>query len=69
MERQIRSLQRFADVESIDLKSTPKMSMIHQLRALSRPLFRRINLEDIKAPECFIIESRLRETDGYSGLP
>ncbi len=33
----------------------------HRGGALSRPLLRRINLEDIKAPECFIIEQRLQE--------
>ena len=35
---------------------------IHQLRcAISGPSFGGINLEDIKAPDCFVIEERLRE--------
>jgi malate dehydrogenase (oxaloacetate-decarboxylating)(NADP+) len=31
------------------------------VRAALEPTFGGINLEDIKAPECFIIEQRLRE--------
>ena len=34
---------------------------VRQLRALPGPTFGGINLEDIKAPECFIIEQRLSE--------
>ncbi|NYY76085.1 hypothetical protein DMI70_13955 [Escherichia coli] len=35
----------------------------------SEPTFGGINLEDIKAPECFYIEQKLRERDEYSGIP
>ncbi len=62
--------KRFADIDSIDLEvDTGGPGRVHQLRELSRPAFGGINLEDIKAPECFIIEQRLRELHGHSGLP
>ncbi|AQX20758.1 allosteric NADP-dependent malic enzyme [Bartonella sp. CDC_skunk] len=54
--------KRFSDVDSIDLEidtSDPE-SFINLVRYLE-PSFGGINLEDIKAPDCFIIESRLRE--------
>ena len=55
--------KRFADVDSIDLEvDTEDAGRVHQLRcAILGPTFGGINLEDIKAPECFIIEERLRE--------
>ena len=54
--------KRFADVDSIDLELDTKDTdeMIAAIRYLG-PSFGGINLEDIKAPECFIIEQRLRE--------
>ncbi len=54
--------KRFADVDSIDLEvSTEDVDeFINCVRYLG-PSFGGINLEDIKAPDCFIIESRLRE--------
>ena len=43
-------------------RSTPRTSTPSSIRcAISGPSFGGINLEDIKAPDCFIIESRLRE--------
>ncbi|MGR6466991.1 NADP-dependent malic enzyme [Rhizobium sp. PAMB 3182] len=54
--------KRFADVDSIDLEvdtENPE-EFINCVRFLG-PSFGGINLEDIKAPECFIIEQRLRE--------
>ncbi len=43
-------------------KSTPTTSTSSSIRcATSGPSFGGINLEDIKAPECFIIEQQLRE--------
>lgn len=33
------------------------------------PTFGAINLEDIKAPECFIVESKLKRTPEYSRVP
>ena len=54
--------KRFADVNAIDLEVDTKDAdtFINCVRHLG-PAFGGINLEDIKAPECFIIESRLRE--------
>jgi malate dehydrogenase (oxaloacetate-decarboxylating)(NADP+) len=54
--------KRFADVDSIDLEVDTQDvdEFINSVRYLG-PSFGGINLEDIKAPDCFIIESRLRE--------
>jgi malate dehydrogenase (oxaloacetate-decarboxylating)(NADP+) len=54
--------KRFADVDSIDLEVATEDAdqFINCVRYLG-PSFGGINLEDIKAPECFIIEQRLRE--------
>jgi len=54
--------KRFADVDSIDLEvdTEDTEAFINSVRYLG-PSFGGINLEDIKAPECFIIEERLRE--------
>ncbi len=54
--------KRFADVDSIDLEVDTKNvdEFVNCVRFLG-PSFGGINLEDIKAPECFIIEQRLRE--------
>jgi len=54
--------KRFADVDSIDLEvDTEDADAFINCVKLLGPSFGGINLEDIKAPECFIIESRLRE--------
>ncbi len=54
--------KRFADVDSIDLEvdTADIDEFVNCVRFLG-PSFGGINLEDIKAPDCFIIESRLRE--------
>ncbi|MGO9774201.1 MAG: NADP-dependent malic enzyme [Roseiarcus sp.] len=54
--------KRFADIDSIDLEvdTEDPEEFIAAVRHLG-PSFGGINLEDIKAPECFIIEERLRE--------
>jgi malate dehydrogenase (oxaloacetate-decarboxylating)(NADP+) len=54
--------KRFADVDSIDLEVDTEDAdeFINCVKYLG-PSFGGINLEDIKAPECFIIEQRLRE--------
>ncbi|WP_074381132.1 NADP-dependent malic enzyme [Bartonella doshiae] len=54
--------KRFADIDSIDLEvdTNDPENFINLVRHLE-PSFGGINLEDIKAPECFMIESRLRE--------
>ena len=54
--------KRFADVDSIDIElATEDTDAIIEAVALMEPSFGGINLEDIKAPECFIIEQALRE--------
>ncbi len=54
--------KRFADIDAIDLEvdSENVDEVVNCVRFLG-PTFGGINLEDIKAPECFIIEQRLRE--------
>ena len=54
--------KRFADVNSIDIElDTEDPDEIIKAVKLMGPTFGGINLEDIKAPECFIIEQRLKE--------
>lgn len=54
--------KRFADVNSIDIElDTEDPEAFCQAVKLMGPTFGGINLEDIKAPECFIIEQRLKE--------
>ncbi len=62
MEGKAALFKRFADIDSIDLEVDTKdvEKFIDAVRYLG-PSFGGINLEDIKAPECFIIEERLRE--------
>lgn len=54
--------KRFADVDSIDIEVTTQdpEELITTVRNIG-PTFGGINLEDIKAPECFMIEARLRD--------
>src|SRR4051795_4760625 len=54
--------KRFADIDSIDLEvsSEDPDEIINCVKLLGQS-WGGINLEDIKAPECFIIEQRLRE--------
>ena len=54
--------KRFADVDAIDLEvdTSDVDAFIAAVRYLG-PTFGGINLEDIKAPDCFVIEERLRE--------
>jgi len=54
--------KRFADIDSIDLEvSTENADEFVDCVKLLGKGWGGINLEDIKAPECFIIEQRLRE--------
>ncbi|NJR79581.1 NADP-dependent malic enzyme [Sphingomonas corticis] len=54
--------KRFADVDSIDIElKTEDVDRLIDAIELMEPTFGGINLEDIKAPECFIIEQTLRE--------
>ncbi len=54
--------KRFADIDGLDLEvdTADVDEFVNCVRHLG-PSFGGINLEDIKAPDCFIIESRLRE--------
>ena len=62
MEGKVALFKRFADVDGIDLciDTEDVDAIVNCVRYLG-PSFGGINLEDIKAPECFIIEQRLRE--------
>jgi len=54
--------KRFADVDSIDLEvATEDVDRFINAVELLEPSFGGINLEDIKSPECFLIEQALRE--------
>lgn len=54
--------KRFADVDAIDLElDTEDPDTFIEAVAVLEPSFGGINLEDIAAPECFIIEQALRE--------
>ncbi|MBT2186298.1 NADP-dependent malic enzyme [Sphingobium sp. H33] len=54
--------KRFADVDSIDIElDTEDPQAFIDAVALMEPSFGGINLEDIKAPECFMIEAALKE--------
>src|SRR5213595_1780585 len=54
--------KRFADIDSIDLEvsSEDPDEIVNCVKLLGKA-FGGINLEDIRAPECFVIEERLRE--------
>jgi malate dehydrogenase (oxaloacetate-decarboxylating)(NADP+) len=54
--------KRFADVDAMDLEigTSDVDAFVNSVRYLG-PSFGGINLEDIKAPDCFVIEQRLRE--------
>jgi malate dehydrogenase (oxaloacetate-decarboxylating)(NADP+) len=54
--------KRFADIDVFDIEvdASDPDEMVNVVRAIA-PTFGGINLEDIKAPECFVIEERLKE--------
>ena len=54
--------KRFADIDSIDLEidSNDPNEIINSIKNFSKS-FGGINLEDIAAPDCFIIENKLKE--------
>ena len=54
--------KRFADIDSIDLEIDSKDSeeIINSIKNFA-PSFGGINLEDIAAPDCFIIEEKLKQ--------
>jgi malate dehydrogenase (oxaloacetate-decarboxylating)(NADP+) len=53
--------KRFADIDVFDIEvdATDPVEIINIVRAIA-PTFGGINLEDIKAPECFVIEEALK---------
>ena len=51
------------DVFDIEIDETDPDKMVEIIASLE-PTFGGINLEDIKAPECFIVEQKLRERMG-----
>ena len=54
--------KRFADVDAIDIElKTEDVDRLIDAIELMEPSFGGINLEDIKSPECFVIEQTLRE--------
>jgi malate dehydrogenase (oxaloacetate-decarboxylating)(NADP+) len=55
--------KRFADIDVFDIEiaSTDPQEVIRTIQLLE-PTFGGINLEDIRAPECFLIEETLKET-------
>ena len=54
--------KRFADVDVFDIEvNTEDPDQFIQCVSLLEPTFGGINLEDIKAPECFYIEEKLKE--------
>ncbi len=61
MEGKATLFKRFADVDvfDIELASRDPEEIIRIVKALE-PTFGGVNLEDIRAPECFVIEERLR---------
>jgi malate dehydrogenase (oxaloacetate-decarboxylating)(NADP+) len=56
--------KRFADIDvfDIELDCTTVEEMVSAVKAIA-PTFGGINLEDIKAPECFEVEKQLQELD------
>ena len=54
--------KKFADIDGVDLElDTEDVDRFVDAVSLLGPSFGGINLEDIKSPECFIIEQRLRQ--------
>jgi malate dehydrogenase (oxaloacetate-decarboxylating)(NADP+) len=54
--------KKFAGIDVFDLEiDEPNADKLIDMIAALEPTFGGINLEDIKAPECFYIESKLRE--------
>ena len=54
--------KKFADIDGLDLEvDTKDTEKFVEAVAMLAPSFGGINLEDIKSPECFIIEEQLRE--------
>ena len=63
--------KRFADVDVFDIEVDDRGHVDEIIRfcELIAPTFGGINLEDIRAPECFEIEETLKESPRHPGLP
>jgi len=54
--------KKFAGIDAFDIElDETDPDKLVEIVAAMEPTFGAINLEDIKAPECFVVESRLRE--------
>ena len=54
--------KKFADIDVFDIEVNEKdVNRLVEVIAALEPTFGGINLEDIKAPDCFVVERRLRE--------
>jgi malate dehydrogenase (oxaloacetate-decarboxylating)(NADP+) len=54
--------KKFADIDVFDIEVNEKdVNKLVEVIAALEPTFGGINLEDIKAPDCFVVERRLRE--------
>ena len=67
MEGKALLFKRFADIDVFDIEvdATDPNEAIRVVRALE-PTFGAINLEDIRAPECSLIEKQLRQLMKHS---
>lgn len=62
MEGKALLFKRFGDIDAIDLEvNTEDPELVIQTVKLLEPTFGGVNLEDIKAPECFYIEETLKK--------
>jgi malic enzyme len=62
MEGKAALFKLFADINAIDIElDSEKVDELVKAIHLMQPTFGGINLEDIKAPECFLIEEQLKE--------
>ncbi len=63
MEGKALLFKRFADVDAFDIEiDAPDPEDVIRIVEALEPTFGGINLEDIKAPECFVIEEALRKS-------
>lgn len=63
MEGKAALFRRFAGIDAFDIEiNSTDIDEVARTVELLEPTFGGINLEDIKAPECFMIERRLHET-------
>ena len=63
MEGKVAIFKRFADIDAVDIEINEKdpANLVKIIKAIA-PSFGGINLEDIKAPECFYVEEELKKS-------